>query len=168
MRVVVHESPAGKPAGPDRPVKRSGTTKYVLRNHQYVHECTLHKREKWRTKSFKKVCTQYIQVHTILWPWSMYSVYTFFLEYVPENIHFWSFCTWYIPVHTWWKKYVLSTHLMKNVCTEYILREKSMYQVQTGLCRFIWVSYYSMVHTCTHRYVLGTYNWSRFQMAPSR
>ena len=52
-----HETPAGKPAGPDRPAKWSGTTKYVLRQQQYVHGCILQKREKWRTKSLKKVCT---------------------------------------------------------------------------------------------------------------
>ncbi len=59
-----------------------------------------------------------------------------------------------------------STYLRKKVCTWYILGVKSMYQVHTGLCRFITVPYYSMVHTGTHRYdsELGTYNRSGFQM----
>ena len=57
-----------------------------------------------------------------------------------------------------------STYSRKRVCTEYILREKSTYQVQTGLYPFISVSYYSMVHTGMYRYVPGMYNWSRFQM----
>ncbi len=55
--------------------------------------------------------------------------------------------------------------MRKEVCTEYILRVKSTYQVQTGLCPFILVPYYSVVHTGMYRYVLGTYNCSRFQMA---
>ncbi len=37
--------------------------------------------------------------------------------------------------------------LRKIVCTWYILGVKSMYRVHTGLCRFIAVPYYSMVHT---------------------
>jgi hypothetical protein len=63
MRVPVHESPAGKPAGPGRPAKYAGTAKYVLRNPQYMPVCTLQKREKCSTKSRKKyvlVCTEYI------------------------------------------------------------------------------------------------------------
>jgi hypothetical protein len=42
MCVPSHESPAGKPAGPGRPAKYTGTAKYVLRNPQYVPVCTLH------------------------------------------------------------------------------------------------------------------------------
>ena len=168
VECVLRESPAGKPAGPDRPAKRSGTTKYVLRQHQYEHGCTLQKREKWRTKSLKKVCTGMYSVHT-----GTYHFMT--LKYVPGTYFFRRVCTqkhtfsssmysktyiflsvwtWYIPVHTRGKK----------VCTEYILRVKSMYQVQTGLCPFISVPYYSMVHTGMYRYVLGTYHCSRFQM----
>ena len=68
-----------------------------------------------------------------------------------------TFCIGLNLVHT-------STYSRKKVWTKYILREKSTYQVQTGLCPFISVSYYSMVHTGMYRYVPGMYNWSRFQM----
>ena len=99
----------------------------------------------------------------------MYSVRTgtyhlMTLKYVPGTYFFRRLCTrnhtFFIGlnlVHT-------STYSREKVCTEYILREKSTYQVQTGLCPFISVSYYSMVHTGMYRYVLGMYNWSRFQM----
>ncbi len=77
----------------------------------------------------------------------MYRVHTFNLNHVPENIHL-------IPVFT---TYVLGTYW-------YILEVKSMYRVHdTGLCLFISAPYYSMVHTGTHRYELGTYNRSGFQ-----
>ena len=99
----------------------------------------------------------------------MYSVHTstyqlMTLKYVPGTYFFHrfgtrkpTFCIGLNLVHT-------STYSRKKVCTEYTLREKSTYQVQTGLCPFISVSYYSMVHTCMYRYVLGMYHWSRFQM----
>ena len=103
-----------------RPARKwSGTTKYVLRNHQYVQGCTLQKREKWSTKSLKNVCTQYIPVHTIWWPSSMYQVHTFFIDFVPENQHFSLVWTWYIPVHTREKKYEPSTYFVKKVRTRY-------------------------------------------------
>ncbi len=64
--------------------------------------------------------------------------------YLREKVHTW--VKKYIQVHTWGKKYV---------------------PVHTGLCRFISVSYHSMVHTVhtgTYWYELGTYHWSGFQM----
>ncbi len=42
-----------------------------------------------------------------------------------------------------------------------------MYRVHTGLCRFISVPYYSMVHIGTHLYELSTYNRLGFQMSTS-
>ena len=99
----------------------------------------------------------------------MYSVHTstyqlMTLKYLPGTYFFYrfgtrkpTFCIGLNLVHT-------STYSRKKVCTEYILSEKSTYQVQTGLCPFISVSYYSMVHTGMYRYVPGMYNWSRFQM----
>ena len=99
----------------------------------------------------------------------MYSVHTgtyqlMTLKYVPGTYFFHrfgtrkpTFCIGLNLVHT-------STYSRKKVCTKYILREKSTYQVQTGLCLFISVSYYSMVHTGMYQYVQGMYNWSRFQM----
>ena len=92
----------------------------------------------------------------------MYSVHTgtyqlMTLKYVPGTYFFHrfgtrkpTFCIGLNLVHT-------STYSRKKVCTEYILREKSTYQVQTGLCPFISVSYYSMVHTGMYRYVPGMY-----------
>ena len=84
----------------------------------------------------------------------MYPVHTFFIKYILKNKHF---LIGLNLVHT-------GTYSRKKVCTEYILREKSMYRVQTGLCPFISVPYYSMVHTGMYRYELGTYHCSRFQM----
>ena len=87
----------------------------------------------------------------------MYPVHTFFIKYILKNKHF---LIGLNLVHT-------GTYSRKKVCTEYILREKSMYRVQTGLCPFISVPYYSMVHTGMYRYELGSYNGSRFQMGRS-
>jgi hypothetical protein len=64
------------------------TAKYVLRNPQYVPVCTPQKRKKSSTKSIKRVCTEYIQVHTVFKTASMYQVHTFKLKYVLQNIHF--------------------------------------------------------------------------------
>ena len=96
-----------------------------------------------------EVCTRYI-----LFSSSMYSKTYFFVEYVLKNIHFLLSLN---LVHA-------GTYSRKKVCTEYILWKKNMYQVQTGLCPFIVVPYYSMVHTGMYQYVLGTYHCSRFQM----
>jgi hypothetical protein len=60
---------------------------------------------------------------------SIYSVHT--STYLSEKVHTW--VKKYILVHTWGKKYV---------------------PVHTGLCRFISVSYHSMVHTGTYWYIL--------------
>ena len=101
----------------------------------------------------------------------MYSVHTgtyllMTLKYVPGTYFFPRVCTQkYTFLISLYLVYT-GTYLRKKVCTEYILREKSMYQVHTGLCPFISVPYYSMVHTGMYRYVLGTYHCSRFQMAP--
>ena len=100
--------------------------------------------------------------------WYVLGTYLYIPFYDPEV------CTWYIlfPSSTYSKSNILdrfnlihtSTYSRKKVCTENILRVKSMNQVQTGLCPFISVPYYSMVHTGMYRYVLGTYHSSRFQM----
>ncbi len=73
--VLVHASEslalACKQAGPGRPAKQSGATKYVLCTLSqkssvcdYVHGCTLQKREKCRTKSNKRSYTSMYSVHT--------------------------------------------------------------------------------------------------------
>ena len=61
---------------------------------------------------------------------------------------------WYPKTYIlyWFEPGTYQYILEKKVCTEYILREKSTYQVQTGLCPFILVPYYSMVHTGMYRY----------------
>ena len=106
--------------------------------------CTLQKRKKCSTKSIKKsmywyvlstyryipfqkpaVCTRYILLSS-----SMY-----FKTYISDQ---------YVLICT---GYIHGTYLRKIVCTWYILGVKSMYRVHTGLCRFIAVPYYSMVHT---------------------
>ena len=86
----------------------------------------------------------------------MYPVHTFSSSMYPKTYIFYRF----VP-GTY--QYILEKKSMYRVHTS----GKSMYQVQTVFCRFILVSYYSMVHPGTYRYVLGTYYWSRFQMASS-
>ena len=71
------------------------------------------------------VCTRYILLSS-----SMY-----FKTYISDQ---------YVLICT---RYIHGTYLRKIVCTWYILGVKSMYRVHTGLCRFIAVPYYSMVHT---------------------
>ena len=91
----------------------------------------------------------------------MYSVHTgtyhfMTLKYVPGTYFFPRVCP---QKHTIFDQFEPGTYRYipeKKVCTEYILRVKSMYQVQTSLCPFISVPYYSMVHTGMYRYELGS------------
>ncbi len=94
-------------------------------------------------------------IHTILWTRSMYRVHIFNLKSVIQNIHFWRVCTGTHSVHT---RYILEGNSMYSVHTwgkKYVPGIKSMYQVHTGLCRFITVPYYSMVHTGSYSVNIG-------------
>ncbi len=72
-----------------------------------------------------EVCTRYILLYSSL----------YFKTYI--SYQFIQVCTRYIP----------GTYLREKLCSLYILGVKIMYRVHTGLCRFIAVPYYSMVHT---------------------
>ncbi len=81
-------------------------------------------------KKYVLVCTEYIPVHTIYEPevCTWYILLTsslYFKTYIPYQ---------YVQVCT---RYILGTYLRIKVCTRYILGLKSMYRVQTSLCRFI-------------------------------
>ena len=98
----------------------------------------------------KKVCTEYIPVHTVFKTVSMYHVHTFKLKYVLQNIHFLSSTYWYV-LGTYWRKKVCTRYIHgKKVCTEYIPVYVGLQRYHTainGTCRFMSVPYYSMVHT---------------------
>jgi len=118
-----------------------------------------------------KVCTQKSSVCARMYPaetkemqyqinkksmyWYVLSTYRYIPFYKPEvctgyilltsSLYFKTYISYeYVPVCT---RYILGTYLRKKVCTRYILGVKSMYRVHTGLCWFIAVPYYSMVHT---------------------
>ena len=99
MRVVVHESPAGKPAGPDRPANdqyqiiEKSMYQYVLSTYWYIPFYD------------PEVCTRYI-----LFSSSMYSKTYIFDQFEPGTYRYILEKKSMYRVHTSGKKYVPGTN----------------------------------------------------------
>ncbi len=113
----------------------------------------LQKREKCGTRFSKKVCTRYVPVHTgrRLEKCVLLASSTYFYQAV---------CTWYIPSTYFSGQYVPSTYLGKEYVPVRTWGKKYVLG-QGSTSRYSTITWYV---PSTYRYVLSTYNRSRFQM----